>query len=137
MSQNRPQKITTSHTHTQLFYDPFSRTTQVSWCQKKTSSGLYGARGDITGRHTNNPAQRHSIWTNKQPTSPIPQFYARCPSCCNPANLSGHGTGTKYCWLANPVAWLETNYFTKNNTEHCKVFNRFEANMTYQRETSD
>jgi len=27
------------------FYDPFSGTTQVSWCQKRTC-GLYGARKD-------------------------------------------------------------------------------------------
>jgi len=34
-----------THTHTQPFYGPFSGTTWVSWCQKRTS-GLYGARGD-------------------------------------------------------------------------------------------
>jgi len=45
----------------------------VSWCQKK-SSGLYGAREDIKGRHTDNPAGRHSIRTNQQPTSFIPLF---------------------------------------------------------------
>jgi len=32
-------------THTQPFYGPFSGTTQVSRCQKRTS-GLYGARDD-------------------------------------------------------------------------------------------
>jgi len=31
------------HTTPQLFYGPFSGTTQVSWCQKRTS-GLYAAR---------------------------------------------------------------------------------------------
>jgi len=30
----------------QLFYGPFSGITQVSQCQKKASSGLYGARED-------------------------------------------------------------------------------------------
>jgi len=34
-----------THTHTQPFYGPFSRTIWVSWCQKRTS-GLYGARED-------------------------------------------------------------------------------------------
>jgi len=29
----------------QPFYGPFSRTTRVSWCQKR-SSRLYGAMGD-------------------------------------------------------------------------------------------
>jgi len=33
-----------THTHIQTFYDPFSGTTRVSQCQKRTS-GLYGARG--------------------------------------------------------------------------------------------
>jgi len=33
------------HTTPQPFYDPFSTTTQVSQCQKRTS-GLYGARED-------------------------------------------------------------------------------------------
>jgi len=36
---------THTHTHTQPFYSPFSGTTQVSRCQKRTS-GLYAARGD-------------------------------------------------------------------------------------------
>ena len=36
------QVNTHTHTHTQPFYGPFSRTTRVSWCQKRTS-GLYGA----------------------------------------------------------------------------------------------
>jgi len=34
-----------SNTPPQLFYDPFSGTTRVSRCQKRTS-GLYGARED-------------------------------------------------------------------------------------------
>jgi len=34
------------HTTPQLFYGPFSRTTRVSLCQKRTS-GLYCARGDL------------------------------------------------------------------------------------------
>jgi len=35
----------TQDTTTQPFYGPFSRTTRVSRCQKRTS-GLYGARED-------------------------------------------------------------------------------------------
>jgi len=30
----------------QPFYGPFSGTTQVSWCHKKASSGLYGVKED-------------------------------------------------------------------------------------------
>ena len=36
---------THTHTHTQPFYGPFSGTTRVSQCQKRTS-GLYGAKED-------------------------------------------------------------------------------------------
>jgi len=46
----------------------------VSWCQKQTSSGLYAAREDIRGRHTDHPAGRHSIRINQRPTSIIPHF---------------------------------------------------------------
>jgi len=31
--------------------------------EKKYSSGLYGERGDIIGKHTDNLARRHSIQT--------------------------------------------------------------------------
>jgi len=33
------------------------------------------------------------------PPPSSPQFYARCPSCYNPPNLSWLGTGTKYAGL--------------------------------------
>jgi len=77
----------------------FSGTTRVSRCQKKSSSGLCGARGDIRGRHTDNPAGRHSIRTNQRPTSIIPHFCAGCPSCRNAPNLSWLRAGTKYAGL--------------------------------------
>ena len=54
---------TPSHTHTQPFYGPFSATTRVSWCQKKCSSGLYGARGD------NRQTRRQSGWVPLHPDS--------------------------------------------------------------------
>jgi len=62
-------------THSQLVLRPFSGTTQVSRCQKKSSPGLYGAREDYRGRHTEHPNGRHSIWTNQRPTSIIPTVF--------------------------------------------------------------
>jgi len=65
----------------QPFYGPFSRTTRVSWCQKRTS-GLYGARGQgeiNRGRHTHHPAGRHSIRANQCPPPPSPIFTGRMP----------------------------------------------------------
>jgi len=88
-----------THTHTQSFYGPFSRTTRVSQCQKKSSFGLYGAREDNRDRHSDHPVGRHSIRSNQRPTTIIPNFYAGCPSCHNPPTLSWLGTGTKYAGL--------------------------------------
>jgi len=48
-----------NNTHTQLFYSHFSGTSQVSRCQKKSPSGLYGAK----------PKQTHKkleMWANAQ-----------------------------------------------------------------------
>jgi len=92
------------NTHTTILRGPFSATTRVSRCQKKSFSGLYGATGDIRGRHTNNAAGRHSIQTNERPPPSSPHFYARCPSCYNNLNLSWLGTGTKYAGLH--TQWL-------------------------------
>jgi len=62
-----------------LFYGPFSGSTRVSWCQKRTS-GLYGAREIYRGRHTDHPAGHHFIWTNQCPPPPSPIFFtARMP----------------------------------------------------------
>ena len=75
------------HAHTQPFYGPISWTTRVSQCQKKSSSGLYGARIDIRGRHTDNPAGRHSIRTIQQPTSLIPSFLRQMPFLPQPSKF--------------------------------------------------
>ena len=82
-------------------------------------SGLAGVRrkllldfmvlGRITrGRHTDSLGWRHSIRTNQQSTSinPLLHFYAGCPSCRNPTNLSSLGTGTGICWIAYTLPWL-------------------------------
>ena len=56
-----------THIDTQPFYSPFSGTTQVSRCQKK-SSGLHGAGEYNKGRCTDRPAGCHSIRTNERHT---------------------------------------------------------------------
>ena len=56
--------------HTQPFYGPFSGTTGVSRCQKRTS-GLYGAGKINRGIHIDHPDWRHSIWTNQCPPPPL------------------------------------------------------------------
>jgi len=65
--------LTTPHHHNR-FYGPFSGTTRVSQCQKRTS-GLYGAGEINTGIHTDHPAGRHSIRTNPCPPPPSPCFF--------------------------------------------------------------
>jgi len=118
-----------SHTHAQPFYGPFSVTTRVSWCQKKSSSGLHGAREDNMRQTHRQSSGRHSIQINQRPTSIIPHFYAGCHSCCNSLNLSWLATGTKYhafhtqwrgsvsalqwtikCWKLLTVAWVSVVY---------------------------
>ena len=107
---------THTHTHTHQFYDPFSSTIQVSQCQKKSSSGFYGAREDKQ-RQTHRPsswAPLHPdqsaptgcwfVWIEWRPAGPPtsiipPPFCARYPSCRNPPTLSWLGTGTKYAGL--------------------------------------
>jgi len=81
-----------THTHTTILW-PFSRTTWVSRCQKKSSSGLHGAIEDIRGKYTNNPAGRQYIQTNQRPTS-------------FPPSLSWIGTGTKYGGLHTEVVCI-------------------------------
>ena len=66
----------------QPFYGPFSGTTRVSRCRKRTS-GLYSAGKISRGRHTDHPAGYHSIRTNQCPPPPSPDFVqVGCPSCC-------------------------------------------------------
>jgi len=102
-----------THTHTLPFYGPLSGTTQVCRYQKRhtpthTWNMLWKSviildfmrRGeDNRGKCADNPAGRHLIRTTDASTSIISQFYAGCPSCCNPLNLSWLGTGTKYAGL--------------------------------------
>jgi len=57
----------------QPFYGPFSGTTRVSRCQKRTS-GLHDARKINRGRHTDHPARRHSIRTNQCPPPPFSPY---------------------------------------------------------------
>ena len=66
-----------SHTHAQPFYGPFSITTRVSWCQKKSSSGLHGAREDNMRQTHRQSSGRHSIQINQRLTSIIPPFLCR------------------------------------------------------------
>jgi len=84
-------------THT-IVLRPFSGTTRVSWCQKKSSFGFYGARGDRYQRQTNRQSGSAPLHPD-YPSPSSPHVYAGCPSCYNPPNLSWLGTGTKYAGL--------------------------------------
>jgi len=91
---------------------------------RKGKLPLYGARGDIRGRHADNPAGRDSNQTSQRPASLTPHFYAGCPSCCNPPNLSWFRTGTKYAGLV--TQWLgtrATQTIKYDHQHHCHRFN--------------
>jgi len=61
--------------------------------------------GRMTRITTDNPGGCHSIWISQQSTYiSLPIFYAVCPSCRNPPNLSWLGTDTGICWIAYPVS---------------------------------
>jgi len=96
-----------TRTHTQPLHGPFSVTTRVSRCQKKSARGLYGAKGDITGRHNDNPAVHHSIWTNQRPISFFPIFMPDALPAATLPIYPGFGQATDML-LACPVAWLHT-----------------------------
>jgi len=71
----------------QPFYGPFSGTTWVSRCQKRTS-GLYGAREDLTEADTPTirmGATPSGLVTSAQLHHPPYFSQARCPSC-HPTN---------------------------------------------------
>ena len=57
-------KLVQHVTHNHFIYSPFSGTTRVCQCQKKSFSGLYGVREDNRGRHTDHPYGRHSVRAN-------------------------------------------------------------------------
>ena len=92
----------TTHRHTTVLW-PFFRDYPGEPVPEEIFWTLW-CREDNRGRHTDNPAGRHSIWTNQWSTSIIPHFYCRCPSCRNPPNLSWLGKGTKYAGLH--TQWL-------------------------------
>ena len=88
-----------THTNTHPFYGPFSGTTPVSWWQKKSSrtlwcKGRYQRANTLTSRLGATPSALIS-----DPPLSSPHFYAWCPSCHNPPNLSWLGTCTKYAGL--------------------------------------
>ena len=60
------------HTHTTILR-PFSGTTRVSRCLKRTS-GLW-CKGRLTEADPDHPAGRHSIHTNQCPPPPSTYFY--------------------------------------------------------------
>jgi len=76
-----PRGTVTRSTHTQPFYGPFSETTWVSRCQKRTS-GLYGAREGYQ-RQTKWPSGWAPLHPDQCPPPPYPTFLqAGCPSYC-------------------------------------------------------
>ena len=89
-------------------HGPFPVTKWVSRCQKKFS-GLYGAREDNRGRHTDNLDGRHSHRTNQRPTSIMLPFLRQMPCLLQhthdrftaffpePPGVRGKGNWTLWC----------------------------------------
>jgi len=118
---------THTHTHTHQFYDPFSSTIQVSQCQKKSSSGFYGAREDKQ-RQTHRPsswAPLHPdqsaptgcwlVWMEWRPAGPPtsiipPPFLRQIPFLPQPSHFILAWDRHQICWIAYPVALWNTKY---------------------------
>jgi len=65
----------THTTTTTVLYGPFSGTTRVSRCQKRTDFMMQGKIN--RGRHTDTLAGRHCIQTNQCPPPPSPHIFYR------------------------------------------------------------
>ena len=87
-----------THTNTQPFYGPFSGATRVSWCQKKSSSGLLWCKGR---QQADTPTIRICATPYGLISGPPPSlhFYAGCSSCHNLPTLYWLGTDTEYAGL--------------------------------------
>jgi len=57
------------------------------------------------GRHTDNLARCHSIWTNQRPTSITP-ILCQMPFLLQPFQFIVAWDKHQICWSAYPVAWL-------------------------------
>jgi len=73
---------------------------------------FYGARNNNRGRHTDHLDGRHSIRTNRQPTSNIPPFLCRMPFLLQPSYFTLAWDRHQICWLACPVAWFSWHEVT-------------------------
>jgi len=60
------------------------------------------------GRYTDNLGRRHSIGPISNPPPSITPFYAGCPSCRDPPNLSWFGTGTGIRWICITLLYNTT-----------------------------
>ena len=72
--------------HTQPFMAPFLGL--PGWASaRRNLLDFYGARKDNTGRYTDHPGGRNSIWTNQRPTSVIHPFLRRMLFLLQPSHF--------------------------------------------------
>ena len=106
---------THTHTHNHIMAS-FSRTTWVSRCQKKSSSGLYGAREDNRDRHTIWLGATPSGLISDPPPSP-PLFLRQMPFQPQLSHFILAWNRHQICWLAYPVAWFQVAW--TNTHSYC------------------
>jgi len=132
----RPSSISGENTHTQPFYNHFLGLCR--WASARRRNLLdFMVQGKIT------EADTPTIWLGATPPGLIsdappssPHFYAGCPSCRNPPNLSWletgtiyaalHTTGQKWKWSFKNQLWHSAGKPACNggvySTECCLVF---------------
>jgi len=92
----------TTHTHTQLFYGPFSGTTLVTGARRSLLDFMV-QRKIHRGSHTDHRVGRHSIRTNQCPPPPSSHFLqAGCPFCLPTNSVKAlKATSTSHQYNAN------------------------------------
>jgi len=98
------------HLSPQPFYGPFSGTTRVSRCQKRTYSGLHGAREDNKRQTPTIRVGTSPFRLISNPPPSMPPIFMRdaLPAATLPI-YPGLGQAQKYAGLHAPVAWLTVN----------------------------
>jgi len=113
-NQSRPLKLTAS-AFNRLWISTLAVLVTVPTVMQNSLHPL--STSSITARHLLEFMMRRKITEadatpsklSVPPPPSLPHFYAECPICRNPPNLSWPGTGTEWCWLAYLVVWFMPN----------------------------
>jgi len=103
---------TQSHIHTHPFYGTFPGLPWQAGIRRNLLMDFM-VKGKINrGRHTDRPAGRHSMRTNRRPPPSSPHFLCRMPFLPQPSHFILAWDSHEICWIAYPVVWLKFTKYT-------------------------